>query len=363
MTTEATTSEQIRALITASTLKTDFGAELLDANDVVVEDISADLAGGEIEHQNFADIHGTCTLQLSRTLDWETARVRPYQTLTGAGLTKTWPLGVYLPIRPETPLGETPITYGMTCHDKLQLLHKPVGDTYVVASGTGYLAAVRTAITDSGYTGLAPLLDGTSEATTLDAPMVWVLDPNDLSNWIRVANNSLASVGYRGLYADRNGRYCSEPYQDPRVRPSIWTLDLSDPGTQIVAEYRTLTTDTFDQTNWWTFWRTGMTTQPVEGNGRYTVDLSDGGTKVKSPVPLDVADQTALVARGDAIVQTARQVARTLTIETSPNPAIAGHFDVLYYRDPSAVGEFKTQVRSWRLPLNGDDMSLTLEVL
>jgi hypothetical protein len=358
----ALTDAQILTLITCDNLQVDFGAELLSVSDVLVEDISDDLLGGEVEHSNYADVHGTCSLQLSRALTWSTARLRLSQTLTGAGLTKTWYLGVYLPLTPQTPLGETPATYDVQGYDKLHLLQKPIGDTYVVATGTGYLAAVRTAITASGDTGLAPLLDGTQEAAVLPAPMVWILDPADLTSYLRVINDLLAVVGYRGLYADRNGRYCSEPYHSPIDRPSIWTLDLSDAHTCIVGEYRTMTTDEWDGSNWWRFVRTGMAAQPVEGTGLYTVDQSGGGTKHKRIVALDVADQAALVLRGDAIVQSQTQLDRTLEITTGPLP-IMGHFDVMLYRDPAAVGELKTQVRSWRLPLDGADCSLTLEVL
>lgn len=358
----ATTPEQIFALVTASNLTVGFGAELLDANDVLIEDISDDLMGGEIEHQNYADVHGTCSLILSRSLVWSTARVRPYQTLSGAGFTKTWPLGVYLLTTPETVLGSTPITYEVSGYDRLHLLQHPVGDTYVVTTGTAYLAAVRTAITASGATPTTVLLDGTAEAKVLPAPMVWVLDPADPTSYLRVINDLLAAVGYRGLYADANGVYCSEPYQSPLVKPPTWTLDLSDQRTVIVAEERTLKTDRFTETNWWRFIRKGMDAAPVEGTGLYTVDLSDSGTKIKSVQLINAADQTALEAIGDAIVQTARQVVQTLMLETGPLPLL-GHFDVFIYRAPSDIGELRVQARSHRIPLEGGNVDLVLEVL
>ena len=347
---EAVTTEQILALITADNLTVAFGAELLDVDDLLVEDISLDLLNGEVEHQNYADVHGTISLSISRELGWETARVRPWQTLTGAGYYKTWPLGVYLLTTPETPLGETPITYAVSGYDKLHLLQRPVGDTYVVATGASYLEAVVAAITTSEAGGLAPLLDGTAVETLLPEPMVWVLDTANPTTYLRIVNDLLSAIGYRGVWADATGRFCSVPYQNPLVRSPMWTLDVSDQKTCIVGESRTLTKDIYEPTNWWRFVRTGMTAEPVEGTGFYTVDLSDGGTKYKSVQSLDVADQPSLVARGDEIVQTARQVTQTLDITTGPLP-ILGHFDVLEYVDPEAVGTLKCQVRSWRLPL------------
>ncbi len=363
MLTLALTPDQIVTLVTAANLRVDFGAELLDANDQVIEDISEDLAGGEVEHNNFADVHGTCSLQLSRELDWNTARVRPYQTLTAEGLTKTWPLGVFLLTTPETPLGENPKTYTVAGYDKLHLLQKPVGDTYFVATGTGYLVAVAQVITAAGYTGVAPFLDGTAVEKTLAAPMVWVLDTKSPTRYIDVVNALLSAIGYRGLYADASGRFRSEPYQSPAIRPPVWTFDLGDSRTQIVGERRTLTTDGFTQTNWWRFIRTGQSVAPTEGSGMYTVDLSAGGTKVKSVTERNAADQASLEAAGDVIVQAAQQVTRTLEITTGPWP-VAGHLDVVQYKDPAGAMDHRCEVRSWRMPLDGkSDMSLTLEVL
>jgi hypothetical protein len=82
-TTAPLTPEQIRALIVADAVEIEFGAELLDENDVVIGDLSGDLAGGEIEHHSYADVHGTCRLRLTRELDWVNTRVRPYMRITG----------------------------------------------------------------------------------------------------------------------------------------------------------------------------------------------------------------------------------------------------------------------------------------
>jgi hypothetical protein len=356
------TEAEILALIAGAQLTVDFGAELLDANDLVVEDISDDLTSGTVEHNNYADVHGTCSLELTRALDWATVRIRPYQTLTGSGYTQTWPLGVYLLTTPETAPGEDPVTYDVSGYDKLHLLQNAVGDTYVVTTGTGYLDAVRAAITASGATGLDPLLDGTDQDLTLPAPMVWMLDPAAPASWLRVINDLLGAIGYRGLWADATGRYCSEPYQSPLTRSPLWSFDVSDQATVIVGEDRTLTTDNYVTTNWWRFVQNGLDAQPIEGTGFYTVDLSGGGAKVKAVVALDVAGQTSLVARGDAIVQSTLQIQRTLSITTGPLP-ILGHFDVVLYRDLDAGLDCKAQVHSWRVPLDGSDTSLTLEVL
>jgi hypothetical protein len=354
------TAEAVRALITADVLAVDFGADLLDTSDQLVEDISADLASGEIERQNYADIHGTCRLEISRALDWRHVRIRPWQQLTGAGWSERWPLGIYLPTTPERPIGETPATYQVQGYDKISLLTKPVGDTYVVAAGTGYLAAVAQAITDSGATGLAPLIDQAAAETTLAAPMVWVLDESG-TTYLRVINDLLKAVGYRGLYCDAAGRYRSEPYQTPASRAPIWTLDASDKAT-IVGQERIHRRENWSPINWWRFVRRGMTTTPVEDAGLYTVDESGAEEQYRSVVFLDVADQAALVAEGERIVQEQRQIQETLDITTGPLPLL-GHFDVMRYVDPEGLLDAKVQVQSWIMPLDGGDVTLKLEVV
>ena len=356
-----TTSEYL-ALISAAALEVGFGAELLDENDLIIGDLSADLLGGEVERNNYADVHGTCKIQLARALDWATARIRPYQVLTGAGLSQRWYLGVYLLTTPEAPLGEDPVTYDVSGYDKLHLLQKPVGDTYVIPTGTGYLAAVRQALIDAGATGAPPLLDSSAEDLLLPAPMVWVLDPASPVSYLRVVNDLLGAIGYRGLWADVTGRYSSRPYQSPLLRPPVWTLDVTDQRTCILGESRTLTTDVYEPTNWWRFIRTGMTVQPTEGAGLYTVDLSAGGSTYKAVRALDAANQASLQSQGDAIIQTARQVRRTLEVSTGPLPLL-GHFDVFNYVDPDAGLAVLCQARSHRIPLDGGDVTLTLEVL
>lgn len=357
----AYTPEEYR-LLTARNVTVGFGAELLDENDQVLEDLSADLAGGEVERSNYSTVHGTCTLELLRALDWTTARVRPWQTLRDAAGSARFNLGVYLLTTPEQPLGEDTTTYTVQGYDKLHLLQHIVGDTYVVAAGTGYLDAVRQAITDAGVTGLPPLFDGTAQDKTLPEPMVWVLDPSDLTTWIGVVNDLLSAIGYRGLWVDHDGRFRSEPYQSPAIRPPEWVYDLADPRTNIVGPERTLTVDEFEQLNWWRFIRDGLDTRPLEGTGQYTVDRRDGAPKRGKIERLTAADQESLVAQGDQIVDTDTRVTRKLEISTGPLP-ILGHFDVATFLDPE-LGALKVLSHSHTIPLDGgDDVSINLEIL
>lgn len=82
----------------------------------------------------------------------------------------------------------------------------------------------------------------------------------------------------------------------------------------------------------------------------------------KHTEPMDVPDQAALVAAGDAWVAKATQKQGTIDITTSPAPFLT-HLDVVDYIDIEAGGTFKCQVVGWRNPLKGEDSTVTLEII
>lgn len=345
-----------RALLTADSVEIAAGLDLLNSSNVFMEDISDDLAGGEVARSNYAAVHGTCSLALMRELAWGRDRVRPWMQVSDGVTTARWNLGVYVLTTPDTKRGEEPVTWEVQGYDLLHLLQAGPGDTYVVTAGTTYLAAVQGVVAASGV-GATLRLDGTGQATTLSADMVWCLT-EDGPSWLRIINDLLASIGYRSLWANHDGELRSAPYSAPASRPVEWTFDTSDDATNLVGEERTLTEDVWGRPNWWRFVRKEMATKPTEGAGLYTVqNVSDGPTSqdslgrvVRKVVYLDAADQASLVAQGDRIVAEDKQVARRFEIEVDPLP-IAAHFDIIELRDGGAVD--KCQVASWSLPLDG----------
>lgn len=365
---DALTDAQVSALLQADAISIAAGLELLDANDAVVSDISDDLVDGEVEHHNVADVHGTCRVSISRALTWATDRVRPYLTLTDevSGVSARFNLGVYLLTTPERAVGEDPATFDVQGFDKLTLLQPIIGDTYVVAAGTSYLTAVAAAISAAGA-GSRVTLDGTASAKTLPDAMVWALADSDQATWLTVVNDLLAAIGYGKLWVDQDGYFRAEPYISPVTRAVEWAFSADDERTSIVGEDRVQKVDTFQTVNSWRFVRKGLTSAPSEGAGFYTVTdataiAANGGRAVWRVEFLDAADQTSLKAQGDALVQQDRQSVTSLEISTGPLP-IAGHLDVVTYTDSALNGLVKAQAASWSLPLNGDDMTWTLEVL
>lgn len=366
---DAFTADQITALLTSRDIQVTAGCDLLDTSNTFVDDISADLQGGEVDRDCYADVHGTCKLNLMRELAWGKDRVRPWMTLSDGAITARFNLGVFVMTTPETKRGETPITYDVTGFDLLYLLQAEVGDTYVVtADGTKtYLQAIRDAVTASGV-GATVLLAGDAQNTALPADMVWCLSNSSPVTYLRILNDLLAAINYRGIWADPDGNLRSGPYATPSTRPVEWAFDTSDEQTDLLNPDRTLSQDVWGVPNWWRFVRNRMTTQPTEGAGLYTVtNQSDGptsidqlGRTVRKVAYLDAADQTSLQSQGDRIVDQDRQVARTFDLSVDPLP-IAGHFDVVTLTDAGSTD--KCQVASWAIPLDGSPGQWHLEAV
>lgn len=362
---DALADAAVRSLLTAASIQVSAGLELLDSSNRLVEDISDDLVGGEVARNNYAAIHGTCTLSLTRELAWGRDRVRPYMVLSDGITEARFNLGVFVLTTPDTRRGEELATYEAQGYDLLHLLQDGPGDTYVVTAGTTYLAAVQSVITASGI-GATLRLDGSGQSTALLSDMVWCLTSSGTS-WLRIINDLLAAIGYRGLWANQDGELRSEPYQAPAVRPVEWSFDTADAATNLVGEDRTLAMDVWGAPNWWKFVRNGMATKPVDGDGIYfpAANASDPASTTlgrlrRKVVFLDAANHASLVAQGDKIVAEDRQVARRFELSVDPLP-IAGHFDVVQFVD--AGSSDKCQVSSWSLPLDGSPGRWSLEAV
>jgi len=337
----------------------------------LVANISADVSAGVVHRDNYASVHGTVNLTISRALAWGKDRVRPFMLLSSgsAGVSASrWNLGVYLLTTPDMPLAESPITYSVTGFDQLHILQDFIGDSYSVAAGANVLTAVRTALTAGGIT--APvLLDTTAAASVLSTALTFPLTSSESPTWIQVVNGLLAAISYRGIWCDQDGAFRSGPYVNPSAAPVEWTFKVGDLITGIVASERTVAQDLWNAPNWWRFIQNGLTAAPVEGAGQYTVqNASTGlssqasvGRTVHAPVVfLDAVDQASLVAQGDARVAVDMRTTEVITAKLSPFPA-AWHFDVVTYSDAALGSDRKAQCRSWTLPLNGSDMDYTLE--
>ena len=366
---DALTEAQVRGLLANSASVTvRAGAELLGLDLAVRQDISDNLLGGSVERVMHAPIHGTCKLQLDTELPWSSTLVRPYMELSADGVTARWTVGVFSLTTPAERVNESPTTYDVQGYDRLVLLAREVGDSYSVAAGTGYLAAVTAAVAAAGLTGVQ--LDSSAAAKTLPADRTWpILAETTPTTWLGIVNDLLAAIGYRGMYADNDGLLRSEPYADPAARAPEYVLPAYG-DRSLIGEVREQTTDLWNAPNRWVFVQQNAPAAPVAGAGLYVVtNQSDGPTSIDQrgltwtkTLQVDAADQGSLQTRGDAVVAADRRATRTLKVRTVPWPA-AGHADVYTYDDPALGGAVKVQARQYQLDLTGADTEWLLEVI
>lgn len=348
-------------IIQSTSLEITPGLELLATDDTLIADISDDLLSGVVSRNNDADIHGTCRLRISRTLNWHNQRLRPYLTLTDltTGASARFDLGIYLPETPTRVTGESVATFDVEGYDKLVLLDTPHGIAYTVPAETRILDAVQGLLEERGFTHS---LDPTSSTVAL-AARSWPLDERNTT--LRIINELLSSISYTPLFVDRTGAFCSKPALPLEGQAPVWHYDTTSPRT-IVGQEVSEEIDLFAIPNRWIFVRDDPAqAAPVEGDGIYTVlNATDGPTSIAERgrvitrlVRLDAADQTALIAQGNAIVRDDRQPLAIMRFTGVPNP-LHWHDDAITFTAPElGLEAVSFGEQSWSLPLDGSDMT------
>jgi hypothetical protein len=352
------TPTDTRALVEALDVTPTLLVELLDADETFLADITDDVTSLVMTHNINRTIHGSMTFTVSRQLVWGRQRIRPTLTLTSEslGLSNSWVMGVWCPATPDRQLGETPETYSVTALDKLARLDRPAGRSYSLPAGSDVLVDVERIITvEIGEPHI--LLDTPTGSTVTTNDMVWPPD----ANWLKIVNEQLAAIGFRGVDCDRTGWYRSGPYVLPANRPIVWTFDADDELGSVVYPDRVVKVD--EVPNSWTFIASNWPTPPVETNGIYTyTNTSDGpssidalgggqlGVRPAAVRSLQAVDQAALVAQGDSIAADARLALTHMTVATGQVPDI-WHLSVVEHIDSALGATAKWAVQQWDLDL------------
>lgn len=359
---EDLTADEVEALLTGDTLSMSAGLEIVDAQGVVLQDISDRLVGGEIAHNNYARIHSSCNLTIEEGLDWASSRVRVYVILNSQVIEARFDLGVYLLSTPARRKGAVPETYDVEGYGLLTILDTPTGQVYRVPAGANIVDEVRT-ILDAHGAGTPHYLE--PHDGTLSSDRIFPLD--DETTWLGVVNDLLGKIGYRGLWEDWTGRFRSEPYRAPKNRATEWTYD-NDVRTTILHEDREVESDYFDTPNNWVFIRedpaSGEVSEPGTTDVYEVTNQNDGPTSISgrggiqrnAVHHLDVASAEALQARGDEIVDRDKRLDATYTLTTDPNP-LHWHFDIVRLDD---FGGPKTVAHEWTLDLAAQEMEVVL---
>lgn len=341
------------------------GMEIVDLDLNVVEDIGDDLAGGSVERNSYATMHGTGRFRLTRAIDWGGDLLRPYIVISNRGdLTARFNLGVYHPTTPDWPLEESPPTFEVEGYDILLRLNQPVGDAFSIAAGQSYLTTVEAILVQLGYTKY--LIDWDRVATVSPSTRVWAFDSS--ITWLTIVNDLLGAVGYQGIWSDWDGRLRVQPYLNPVDRAHEWVY-TDDQATTMLSTRRSVTYDFFSSPNRWVIYRSNLIEgeTPVEGNGVFTyVNQSVGDTSVDARRGLvitrtegvDVADQASLEVRAMQMINADIEVPVLYNVEVSPNP-LHWHFDRMLLSDSASLPVADVMCTQWSLPLPPDKGDMT----
>lgn len=367
-------SQDALRIINGPAVKVGVSVHLLDGQLNFVEDITSDLIDGEIEYNALADIHRSCNLILTRRLRWGVDLVKLTMHLADSKSTVSCPVGVFTLTSPVSSVDEVPQSYDVPGYDRLFFLRREVGDDYSIAAGVTYYDALTTVFQDAGLSGV--LLSSRASDHTLPVTKTWPLVPQDEYDpdqndtpvsWLRVVNDLLRAVNFRGVFVNNDGRYVCAPYQSPVSRAPSYTFSDSS-RIPILGTKRSAHRDVWGVPNRWV----AIASNPPEGvvpstaNGLIQVrnNVSDGITSQDMrdglvwPITLkyEVASSSVLSDVVDRRVESDTQtVTRFDPVVSFPFP-FTEHVDVFNYSDSSLGVSSKVQVSSYRLPLSGEDM-------
>jgi len=365
-----TPAQQV-ALVEGRQVFYDAGCDVLDSDDVFITSLndeeSSDFiaAGSSVDRGIYRTLHGSARLRISRELLWGSQRLRPYHLISADGVTfYRRNLGVFLPSTPEKALGETPAVFEVECFDKLDVLNQPHGASYSLAAGELVIAAMEALITAAGESKF--IINQTSAAVTAPADKLFPL--SDESTTLEIVNALAASIGYRALFADREGFYRSRPYVSPENLPRVWTYNANG-DRSTVSEQRTSVADYYGAANKIIGYNDDISNDvPTIANGGI-VELSnvaDGPTSIAArgrTIPRILrgtyASTEALTTAVQAALDVEKRVANFVELKVAPS-AVHGHFDAVRYMDSEIPVDGSFVVTAWSLPLDGSDMSLSL---
>lgn len=154
--------------------------------------------GGSIEYQG-------------EPIDWLQHRIQPWYSMTAAGQTIEWPIGVFIPASPTTQYGSTRQTGSVELYDKTHILDQDrVDKTFIAEEGAIVTSLIRSIIVGAGETRVA-LTDSTA---TLRKAMAFPAGTSKL----QIVNDLLASINFFSIWCDGYGAFRADPYDTPGAR-------------------------------------------------------------------------------------------------------------------------------------------------
>lgn len=289
-----------------------------------------------------------------RVLMYSLAKSDMFNQLQGypIGMWLRFPLGQYILTSPGYDDLDTNDIRSVTGYGLNYLLQTAPSDSYAFNAGTTYLNAIQTLFRAAGIVASAGVLSdmcdysGDWAAKILAQPVNYPM--GQAQYYLDIVNDLLASSGQMPIWVQPfTGRWRIDPIVDPKATAIRWTFAGSvDPDvTTIDLKNRTVILgnqqyqgDVHGITNRWIFVQNGLTFQPIEGSGQYTVNNttlppSDQTTTQRvltEVVMLDASGQTDLQTQGDKYVRDALKQIEKIGITSTPWP-LGRQYDVFYF--------------------------------
>lgn len=201
--------------------------DLLDQHDQLKGTLDG-VTGGHVEINTNRAVYGQGDLVIDASpsdpvegaltvadIDWASDRVRVWWEVEGV---EPWPLATMLLDRAVRQESATGTRWRVDLLDKLTVFAQEEMGTISYPSGAHPTDIVAALIAGAGESAI--MLTASDEALTTG--LTWVSD--DRPTRLRIINDLLAAIGYRGVYADGLGQYIIEPYAPPQDRSPVWTF-------------------------------------------------------------------------------------------------------------------------------------------
>lgn len=202
-----------------------FRYNLLDKTNTFKKQLST-VTSGHVTYDYTQQIKRTAEFDLMEDSDinYLSDRIQPFALLKMSdGNFAQFPLGVFLLSTPPQQTDDAlVVTRQVTAYDLNQILvDDKTTDRYVIASGTNYISAISTILSNEGITQT----NLTSTTLTLQTALDW----KGGTPWLTIINDLLKQINYKSLWFDENGIAVAEPWSSPSVLTSGYTYkDDSD---------------------------------------------------------------------------------------------------------------------------------------
>ena len=357
--------------------------------------------GCTIERDNCASQdHATCRLVFTFTdeevqevfgvpeVPWSSMRLRPSMKLvshSGHGETDWYNLGVFIPEEPARNADENPKVYSVDCHDLISIAALPTAGTFVTVGATPNIVDVLGTLYNVRLSGLSfapniPIRWGYPTQRPLPGQVPsqrqWVI--GEETTWLLITDQLLEMAGWRPPWVDENGFLTSEPWRnsggDRYVDILAADLNLTATKESVISLGATNKEELFGTPNYWVFIRSDFDPESnapsVENGGIIVAQNPDdgpssiqarGGRVVPSVQRVDAEDAAALREYADRAILMDRTPAKSLCLEVAPFPPPwhRGIADVTI--EDLGIRSERFLIASWTLPLDGGDMSLTMD--